>query len=745
MYRKCPSAADSRHLWPRLGAGIAGGHPLLGWLLGSSVVLAEDWAALGEEHQAEIEQLADPGELLQDLLRRGLLTEYQARRIASGQSFGLVLGNYRILDHLGGGATGAVYRAEHTRMRRAVAVKTLMLPSSWHANALRQLLGDIRTVARLQHPNIVAAIDCGEQTNPDAPSEILHYLVTEYVPGQDLESLVAAHGPLSAPKACELVYQVASALDEAHRVQLVHRDVKPSNVRVTPDGQVKLLDFGLASHLLGSAENCRTVPCDYIAPEQADDPASVDLRVDIFGLGGLLYWCLTGEPPRASQWAGPHQPPPPLGSSRPDLPRELERIIGRMLAADPQDRFTDARTVMRALQAFFQTQPEPVFPGTSASGASPQAWRTVSQSGRVQRILIVDDEPHLRTVCRLVLQSDELAFEEASNGTEALQALQASRFDLVLLDIDMPGIKGPEVLRRIRSEPPSAHLKVIMFSGRSSGDDMADLLLAGADDYVTKPFSNVQLQARVRAALRLKEVQDRGDLLNHHLLAVNAELEHTLGIRDSDLIQARNGMVLALAKLAEHRDSDTGTHLLRLQRFCRCLAEQAADLPNFAGQIDGNFIRLLECCAPLHDIGKVGLPDHILLKPGTLTTEERRIMQAHTIIGSETLAEVARQYGFARAFLQMAIDIARHHHERWDGAGYPDRLAGESIPLSARIVALADVYDALRSRRVYKPGLPHAAAVAVMAESQGQFDPSLLHAFQNCSDRMDAIYSELTS
>ena len=176
----------------------------------------------------------------------------------------------------------------------------------------------------------------------------------------------------------------------------------------------------------------------------------------------------------------------------------------------------------------------------------------------------------------------------------------------------MPEMTGLEVLPHLREARPGPHLKIILFSGRVSPDELAQLLLAGADDFLTKPFSLVQLQARVQAALRLKDAQDRSDLLNRHLLAVNAELEQNLTARDSDLVQARNALVLALAKLVEQRDSETGAHLVRLQRYCRCLAEEAALLPSFAGQIDANFIQMLECCAPLHDIGKVGLPDHIL-------------------------------------------------------------------------------------------------------------------------------------
>jgi response regulator RpfG family c-di-GMP phosphodiesterase len=171
--------------------------------------------------------------------------------------------------------------------------------------------------------------------------------------------------------------------------------------------------------------------------------------------------------------------------------------------------------------------------------------------------------------------------------------------------------------------------------------------------------------------------------------------------------------------------------------------EKLAQLSGFAGQVDRNFIETLQCCAPLHDIGNAGLPDHILLKPGKLTPEERAQMETHTIIGGDTLEKVARKHGFARAFLQMAVEIARHHHERHDGRGYPDGLAGDAIPLAARIVAVADVYDALRSRRVYKPALSHATTVRMMTEEfTGHFDPALIEVFNGCAPQFERIFRE---
>jgi response regulator RpfG family c-di-GMP phosphodiesterase len=359
------------------------------------------------------------------------------------------------------------------------------------------------------------------------------------------------------------------------------------------------------------------------------------------------------------------------------------------------------------------------------------------------RILIVDDQREIRTFCRCVLQADGFQCDEADGGLEALETAKAKPYDLVVLDIDMPDMQGTEVCRRLRENPPSPHLKVLMVSGLNNADTMAKMLLAGADDFITKPFSVVQLQGRIKASLRLKDAQDRSDLLNQHLLTINHELEQSLGSRDSDLVQARNALVLALAKLVEHRASEKGSHLLRLQRYCRTIAEEAARTPTFAAQLDPNFIEMLECCAPLHDIGKVGLPDHILLKPGKLDSDERVIMQAHTLIGAETLQEVLKHHGSALAFLHTAIDITRHHHERFDGHGYPDRLAGSDIPLAARLVAIGDVYDALRSRRPYKPALSHNAALQVMTGQMGQFDPALMPILQRCAPQLERIFREL--
>ena len=380
----------------------------------------------------------------------------------------------------------------------------------------------------------------------------------------------------------------------------------------------------------------------------------------------------------------------------------------------------------------------------SAPPTPPPASRAPTPRRTNHRILIVDDQPDIRRLCRLSLAPDGLMCDEASSGPDAVEVAAKVAFDLVLLDVDIPGFNGEEVLRRLRQNPPCPNLKVVMFSGAAGGDELSRILLTGADDFLIKPFSTVQLRARVKSALRLKDAQDRSDVLNRNLLAVNAEMERTVQDRDVEIIHARNGLVLALAKLVEHRSAETGPHLMRLQRYARILAEEAAKQPAFAPLLDANFIRTLVDTAPLHDIGKAAIPDGVLNKPGPLTDEERAIMQTHTTIGADTLREVARRHPFSTGFLQMAIDIAQHHHEKWDGTGYPHRLSGEAIPLAARLLAIGDVYDALRSPRVYKAGRDHATTTTHLLEkSPGHFDPALLDVFRRCADRFDRAYEDV--
>jgi response regulator RpfG family c-di-GMP phosphodiesterase len=723
-------------------------------LLCSSLVLTEDWERLPARTRDELANSSDTKMILSSLVEHSLLTAYQADRVEAGTIYGLILGNYRVLDRLGAGGMGVVFKGEHLRMRRLVAIKVLTKSPGLNPGLLERFLSEMRAVAQLQHPNIVTAIDDGETLGLNADAPPLHYFVMEYVPGQDLEELVVAQGPHASDKACCLIYQVASALAEAHKHNLVHRDIKPSNIRVTPDGQAKLLDFGLVRQSHNRMTEPGTVlgTLDYLAPEQASDASSVDIRADIYGLGGTLFWCLTGETPFAAEGNFREnlirrltQSPPSLRARKPGSSAELDAVVARMMACNPDERYPTPQAAMNALLRFLkpESQEQLLFPH---NGSTPGLASSVvaDRASGLRRVLVVDDSPTIRQFCAFALQEEGIPCDEVANGYEALAALGTRSYDLVLSDWQMPGMTGLELCRKIRSNPPAPNLKVILFSAEVKDDDVAQVLASGVDDYLTKQFSPVQLVARVKASLHLKESQDRTDLLNRHLLACNQQLEQSLTARNVDLVQIRNALVLGLADLVAYRDVETISHVMRLPTYCRCLAEEAANFPAFAGQIDANYIQMLECCAPLHDIGKAGLPDHILGKSGNWDAEERLMMQSHTILGAETLQRVAQRHGSAVAFLQMAIDIARSHHERYDGKGYPDRLAGNVIPLAARILAIGDVYDGLRCRRTYKPALPHDAALQLMLEdSSGQFDPVLLHAFQRCAPQFEQIFRDM--
>jgi response regulator RpfG family c-di-GMP phosphodiesterase/serine/threonine protein kinase len=722
----------------------------------ASYVLLEDIEKLSFDIRNELFTSRELQPLLALLVKHQLLTQYQADRIEAGRTTGLILGNYRVLHRLGAGGMGIVFQAEHLVLRRSVAIKVLSLPLDTEPLILQRFTNEMRIVAQLQHPNIVSAIDAGVCNSPDPDCPMLRYFVMEYVPGQDLEVMVEKRGPLPPTEACDLAYQIAAALAEAQKQNLVHRDIKPSNVLVTADGQAKLLDFGLARHLPSRVTEPGTIlgTFNFMAPEQAHDASTVDIRADIYGLGATLYWCLAGRAPfeftgnfTQDMVARMTQPPPSIRCQRLDVPVELDELLARMMAPKPDNRFSSPQAVMRALLPFLRTDLRDhllLAPSRELSEHRARLSEPQGIAGRRHEVLVVDDDSQVREFCRFMLQAADIQVAEAPGGFEALEMIATRPFDLVLLDIDMPGLTGRDVCRKLREAPPCPNLKIIMFSGRASGEEMAQIMLAGADDFLTKPVSIVQMQARVKAALRLKDAQDRADALSKHLLAVNYELEHNLQARDSDLIHARNALVLALAELVGYREAESGSHLTRMQRYCRCLAEALAGEPSVGATIDFNFVQMLECCVPLHDIGKAALPDHILAKPGKLSQEERFVMQTHTTIGAETLEKVARKHGFAQAFLQMAVDIARHHHERWDGAGYPDRLAGSDIPLAARIVAVADVYDALRSRRVYKPALSHTTALRMMTEEfTGHFDPALLQTLQRVAPQFEKIFRDV--
>jgi len=338
-------------------------------------------------------------------------------------------------------------------------------------------------------------------------------------------------------------------------------------------------------------------------------------------------------------------------------------------------------------------------------------------------VLVVDDTPdNLAMMAELL--GERYRVKVANSGERALKAMQAEVLpDLVLLDIMMPGMDGYEVCRRLQADPATRDIPIIFLTARADVADETLGLSLGAVDYITKPISPPIVLARLRTHLSLKVAAD-------FLRDKSAFLEAEVARRTREIEALQDVTVLALASLGETRDNETGNHLRRTQHYVQRLAEQLKGHPRFAGLLDDASIRLLFKSAPLHDIGKVGIPDHILLKPGRLTPEEFEVMKTHTTLGYEAILRAEQALGLDMPFLRFAKEIAHAHQEKWDGSGYPLGLAGEDIPASARLMAVADVYDALISRRVYKPPMPHAEALAIMRQGRGShFDPDVIDAF----------------
>ena len=361
------------------------------------------------------------------------------------------------------------------------------------------------------------------------------------------------------------------------------------------------------------------------------------------------------------------------------------------------------------------------------------SWPIPTDAVTLPLVLIVDDNPENLTVIGELLQPEH-AVRAANSGLRALRLARLEpRPDLILLDVMMPEMDGYEVLQLLRAQPETAHIPVIFLTALNGSEDEERGLVKGAMDYITKPIRPPILLARVRAQLELKQARDLMRDRNQWLEAeVNRRMAENQRIQDVT--------IHALARLAETRDNETGNHILRTQEYVRALARRLQLNPRFANRIDDHLVALLAKSAPLHDIGKVGIPDRILLKPGRLDADEWAIMKTHAQLGADALEHAERDVAHPVEFLQCAKLIARSHHERWDGHGYPDGLAGEAIPLPARLMALADVYDALISRRVYKPPFPHEQAFAMIVAERGRhFDPDVVDAFVDCHTQLNAV------
>jgi len=349
-----------------------------------------------------------------------------------------------------------------------------------------------------------------------------------------------------------------------------------------------------------------------------------------------------------------------------------------------------------------------------------------------QTILAVDDTLANIDVVKGVLAQDYLV-QAALSGKMALKIIEKQKPDLILLDIMMPEMDGYEVCKILKSQAETKDIPIVFLTAKSQEDDETKGLALGAVDYITKPISPPILKERVKNHLILQA--------SRNLLARQNEiLEERVLERTSQLSELQDVAMVAMGALAESRDPETGNHIRRTQRYVKVLATEVAKYDKYKAVLTPEVITSLYKSAPLHDIGKVGIEDSILLKPGKLTDEEFDEMKNHTTYGRDAIAAAETSIESADNFLIFAKEIAYSHQEKWDGSGYPEGLAGEDIPLSARLMAVADVYDALISKRVYKPAFSHEKAVSIITEGRGShFEALLVDCFLDIADEFDKV------
>lgn len=336
-------------------------------------------------------------------------------------------------------------------------------------------------------------------------------------------------------------------------------------------------------------------------------------------------------------------------------------------------------------------------------------------------ILIVDDVEENVQVVANILKPFDYSIQFATDGYKALKWLRRRKFDLILLDVMMPGMDGYQVCEEIRKDPVLGETPIIFLTAKTSSDDIVKGFNVGGNDYIKKPFNKNELIARIKTQLKIIEknelIRDEKKLFE---LMVNE--------KTSELKQLTVQLVITLEKANLYNDLDTGLHIKRVCKYSALLAEKYGCTEDFVQKID--------LYASLHDIGKIGVSDTLLKKPGRYTEEEYRQMQEHVTIGYQLLIELHLD--------EMVSNIAMYHHEKWDGTGYSEGLAGEDIPLEARIVALADVYDALTTKRVYKDAFSEEEADKIILENKGKhFDPKLVDIFLDCKDEILKIKGNL--
>ena len=359
-------------------------------------------------------------------------------------------------------------------------------------------------------------------------------------------------------------------------------------------------------------------------------------------------------------------------------------------------------------------------------------------------LLVVDDNGLNRDMLSRRLNRIGYNTELAIDGREALEKMRSTKIDLVLLDLCMPDMDGNEVLEHLQQDVNLTEIPVIMVSAQSDLENVVKCIELGAVDYLAKPVSSVLLKAKVNSFLEKKELQENQKRLLAKIEKQNKQLEQRVNEQVQEISSTQLSAIFALSKLAESRDPETGGHLERIREYCRVLCQYLRKTPKYETIIDDDFDKNLYAASSLHDIGKVGIPDNVLLKEEKLTDSEWEVIKQHSIIGADTLRAVDNEHP-GNAFISVGVAIAESHHEKWDGTGYPFGLKNESIPLVARIMALGDMYDALTSKRCYKNAFQHdESCQIILSKSNKDFDPDIVKAFAATKEKFKEIRASYT-